>query len=525
MNRELDSDKVRRSVEALVDETTSLNAREPVEPPTCFKPFPVDALPEPLRKFVIAGAKSIGCDPSYVALPLLVVIAAAIGNTRRLQLKRGWLVPAILWAAIVGESGTAKTPAFKLAMRLLRERQRKALERHAEAMRQYETDLARYEKAHTEWKRNKKTADDPPERPEAPQADRCIVSDTTVEALAVLLQSNPRGLLLARDELASWFGSFDRYSGKTGADAAQWLSMHNGETIIVDRKTGNPRTLFVEEAAVWICGGIQPTIMHRALGIEHRESGLGARLLVACPPRKAKRWTEADIDPTMEVEIVRMIDRLFELQPIIGDECRPRAVVVGLTPGAKDAWKTYYNHHAEEQTDLVGELAAAWSKLEEYAARLALVIHFARWAADDPTLVSVEVVDAVSMAAGIRLATWFKHEARRVYALLAETDEEREQRKLVEWLERKGKPVTPRNVQQSCRWLRKPGAAEEALGGLADAGYGYFEPTPRGRPGQPTRYFRLSQDSTVNGNGVAPEANGDTDDVDALDDAASLSED
>ena len=50
--------------------------------------------------------------------------------------------------------------------------------------------------------------------------------------------------------------------------------------------------------------------MHRALGIEHRESGLAARLLLTCPPRKAKRWTEADIDPATEAAIAGLLDRL-----------------------------------------------------------------------------------------------------------------------------------------------------------------------------------------------------------------------
>jgi hypothetical protein len=66
-----------------------------------FRPFPLHALPAPIRGFVDAGARAIGCDPSYLALPLLTAIAAAIGNTRRLELKRGWSAPAILWGAIV----------------------------------------------------------------------------------------------------------------------------------------------------------------------------------------------------------------------------------------------------------------------------------------------------------------------------------------------------------------------------------------------------------------------------------------
>lgn len=422
------------------------------------------------------------------------------GNARRLQLKRGWTAPAILWVAIVGESGTAKTPAFKLALQAIRQRQHKAMERNAEVMKQYETDLAHHEKALGEWKRDKKAANNPPAKPEVPQAERCIVSDTTVEALVPLLLANPRGLLLARDELAGWIGSFDRYAGgKGGADAAHWLSMHNGESIFMDRKTGVPPTIYVPQALVSICGGIQPAILHRALGSEHRESGLAARLLLTCPPRMAKCWTEADIDPMAEAAIARLIDRLYELQPIETDEGELRPVVVHLSRDAKEDWKAFYNAHAQEQKDLAGDLSAAWSKLEEYAARLALVIHFARWAAADPTLASADVVDVASMAAGIALVTWFKGEARRVYSLLGETDEDRDQRRLVEWIERKGEPVTARDVQMGCRWLKESGAAEAALEQLAKAGCGHWRDTPTtAKGGRPARAFTLVNTVNVN---------------------------
>ncbi len=320
----------------------------------------------------------------------------------------------------MGESGTSKTPAFKLVMRPLRELQTKALETHGEVMLQYETDLAHYEKAMSEWKRSKKNEEPPPVKPDPPQAARYVVNDTTVEALAPMLQSNPRGVLMARDELAGWLGSFDRYSsGAGGADASNWLSMFNGESIIVDRKTGHPRTIYVPQASVSITGGIQPAILHRALGTQHRESGLAARLLLTCPPRKPKRWTEADIDPESEAALATLFGRLYDLHPTVDSQGHPCPMIVRMTREAKSAWKNYYNRHAVEQTDLTGELSAAWSKLEEYVARIALVIHCVRWAANDPKLESPDVVDAISMKAAIRLTEWFKFEARRVYALLS----------------------------------------------------------------------------------------------------------
>jgi hypothetical protein len=487
-----------------------------------FVPFPVDALPQPLRSFVIAGARAMCCDRSYLALPMLTAAAAAIGNSRRLQLKWDWLAPPILWVAMVGVSGTVKTAPFKLAMRPIRERQRRAMKRYEELLQEYEKERLQYEKVLLTWKRSKST-DDPPVKPEAPQAERYIVSDTTVEALAPILLANPRGVLLACDELAGWLGSFDRYSvGKGRGDAAHWLSMHNAESIIVDRRTGVPRTIFVPYAAVCVCGGIQPGTLHRALGVEHRESGLAARLLLTCPPRRAKVWTDADIDAAAQAEIVRLFDRLFNLQPVITDDGELCPVVVRLSADAKPAWTAYFNTLNAEQVELDGELAAAWSKLEEYAPRLALVIHFIRWAADDPTLVSPDIVDEVSMRAGITLAEWFKNEARRVYALLAETPKDRDIRRLIEWLERRGGSATARDAFTGCRWLREPGAAEAALEELVKGSHGTWESTPPGQRGQPTRHFRLLR---VSSNDLFPEENGITADADSADTSESHGDD
>ena len=459
-----------------------------------FVPFPVEALPEPIRGFVASGTKAIGCDSSFLALPLLVALASAIGNTRRLELKRGWSVPPILWGAIVGESGTAKTPAFKLVMKPIEERQQRAFKRHAEAMTHHEAELTRWEKEMTTWKRSKNATAEPPAKPEPPPAKRFSVADTTVEALAPILSANPRGLLLARDELSGWFGSFDRYAGKgkSNADAANWLSMFTAGSITVDRKTGTPRTIHVPHAAVCIAGGIQPGILKRALGEEHGESGLAARLLLAYPPRRAKQWTDADIDPTAEAELAHLFDRLYGLQPSDDDDGEPRPVRVQLTADALQLYKVYVNANGAEQVELTGDLSAAWSKLEEYAARFALVIHFVRYAAHDPTLKNAESVDAESMKAGIRLATWFKNEARRVYGMLSETETQQDQRWLADWVERQGGSVTAREAQQGCRWLKEPGTAEAALEELVKAGKGRWEPTPSGQRGQPTRRFTLN---------------------------------
>jgi hypothetical protein len=240
-------------------------------------------------------------------------------------------------------------------------------------------------------------------------------------------------------------------------------------------------------------------------------------LLLACPPRRPKRWTDADIDPTIENGIEQLLERLYALQPAIDADGNPFPVVVHLTSEAQAAWKAYYNAHAQEHVELFGELSAAWSKLEECAARFALVIHCVRSVTGDPALDSEGVVDLRSMRAGVRLTEWFKRETRRVYALLGESDDERDDRRLVEFVERKGGSVTCREVRQGCRWLREPGIAEAALNALVKARRGVWELSPAGRPGQPTRRFRLSV-VNVNGNAETSEVHVDTVDVDTVDD-------
>ena len=473
-----------------------------VEP---FRPFPVDTLPEPLDSFVDAASQAMVCDPSFVALPVLAALASAIGSTRRVVLKSGWSEPAILWAAIVGESGTTKTPAFRLAMKPLRDLQGKALQAHANEMQRHETDLAHYEKDLTRWKRDKGDSD-PPEKPECPSAIRYIVSDTTTEALAPLLLTNPRGLLLGRDELAGWIGSFDRYtSGRGGGDAAHWLSMHAGEALVIDRKTGIPRTIFVPQAYVSVCGGIQTGTLNRALGVEHRENGLAARLLLTCPPRRLKRWTEADIDPRAEAELARLLGRLYDLEPAVDEDMNPVPVFVGMTAGAKRLWVDFFNAHGLEQVDLSNELSAAWSKLEGYAARLALVVHYARWAADDVSLQHPDRIDADSMRRAVTLTEWFKQEARRVYGVLGETDEQRDQRQLVEWIQRRGGAVAARDLQQGPRQYRgSSDAAEAALEELVKAGFGSWQDLPTtDKGGRPGRVFQLGN----SGNGYTTPEN------------------
>jgi len=464
-----------------------------------FVPFPVEVLPEPLRTYVASGSRAIGCDPSYLALPLLASLASVIGTSCQIELKPEWREFPILWAAIIGDSGTMKTPAFKLAMAPIRKLQDMAFKEHEAERVKWDLEQARYEAQLTAYrKKATTTADlsDPPERPVSPIARRLVVQDTTVEAMAPILRDNPRGVLVARDELSGFIAGFGVYGvGKARADVAHWLSMHSGDSVTIDRRRGDPPTIYIPTAAVSITGGIQPEILRRVLGQEYYENGLAARLLLAAPTPPRKRWTEAAMDPEVQMQLQRVLGILFGLEAETFDDGGRRPRIIRLSADARRVWVEFYNTHAIEQEEMeTSNLKAAWSKLEGYAARLGLVVHLTRWAAGDPACRDVGQVDESSIAAGIALSRWFGNEARRVYAMLAESPQQRELRQLVAWIAGRGGSTTVRDLMRGPRPYRDDQErAERGLAALVTAGVGYWDPGAAGSTGgRPTLRFRLN---------------------------------
>lgn len=503
---------LREKIERLADETEPLQpkadtaittpatpkATSTSSPVEKYRPFPTDALPEPLASFAAETASAIGCDPAYVGLPLLTVAGAAIGTTRRLELKHNYAAPPILWSVIVGESGTSKSPALRSVLEHVRGRERRLREEHAVERRDYEHAVEAYEKERSAWRGDKKAVTDPPERPAEPISQRALVSDVTVEALAAKLADNRRGLLLARDELAGFFNGLDRYANKSGgggSDESFYLSCYNAESHAVDRRTGDRREIYVAQAALWITGTIQPTILARALGRQRIESGLLARLLLVAPPPRPAKWSEAEVSVFVRQSSHDVLDRLYELEPDNDNEGRPESRIVRLNADAKRAYVAWHDRHAEEAIELPTEdLKAAASKLRETAARVALVFHEVRLA--DGDTVEAGYVDAETMDRAIRFVEWQKHELRRVYSLLSESEIDRAIRqaddRLTAFVVSQGGTVATRDVIAGIRSVPDADAAEKALQRLVDVGRGdWIDKPPTERGGRPARLFVL----------------------------------
>lgn len=484
---------IRTALEAIIAKGEPVPAAAIEEPADegddlVWTPFPVDALPEPLATFVNEAAAAIGVDPSMIALPLLAMVAGAIGNTRRLVVKSGWKVPPILWTAVISESGSGKTPAFRAVTQFTDFAQTKAFLAHEAAVAEYETAMTNYE---LQLKDRAKRGGTAPEKPEKPVARRFVVNDTTVEALMPILRDNPRGVVLGADELAQWFTSHDAYraSGRAGVDRPKWLSMFDAGPVTCDRKTSG--TIHVPSAAVSITGGVQPAILRTLLTPDNMTSGLVARFMLAMPPRLVMRWSENTISFATMDEVANLFGLLIDGLPA-GDIATDGAKELDLNMEAKDEFRRFAEDIYSQQATASGAAAAMLSKLTSLAGRLALVIHVARQAGREPTL--GDRVDIDSIRRGIAIARWAGAEQQRVYRLLVAdggVDEAADDAvRLGRWLADHGGRASDRDIGKGLARFRDDQVrADTAVQRLVAEGRAVRETTVTG--GRPSRGVRL----------------------------------
>src|SRR5215204_5626857 len=234
--------------------------------------FDYRMLPDAFRGWAEDVAERMQVPPDFVAAPLMVAFSAVVGRKVGIRPKRDddWLAIANLWGAIVGSPGLLKSPALKEALAPMNTLIARAIEDYKEEMKEYEAEKEIRE-ARGDWfaseKRKLARAGDmvklqefiegnrPEDEPEPPKERRYRTEDTTTEKLGELLNENPNGLMIFRDELVGFLRSLDKY-GREG-DRQFYLEAWNGDQPFNVDRIGRG-SLRVEALCLSILGGIQP---------------------------------------------------------------------------------------------------------------------------------------------------------------------------------------------------------------------------------------------------------------------------
>lgn len=382
------------SVDDLVDGDSDPSKLQKLQVESCnrtrleWKDFPLDVLPGATEKYSRAQAEAMCVDPSMIAVPSLVVLSAAVGNSRHVRIKSNWTEPATLWEMIIQASGSLKSPTQEKALAPVLRIERRLKD-------EWEEELA-------EWQEKEND-----ERGPKPTRERRLVNDATVESVALLHDDHPRGLLLYRDELAGWLGSFNQYN-RGDSDLQNWIEFYESRPVQVDRKSSDRPSIFIEHPSVSVMGTIQPEVLEDRLDALHFQSGFVARTLLCEPPERPRRFNDHDVTAETKEGYHGLVEQLYSLS--MPDRSKMMVDIdLPLSPEAREIYGDFFNECERINENLrSGPLRALVSKNQAVAARLALILQLS----DDP---SSEEIRCDAMTAGATLARWFRHEAARIY--------------------------------------------------------------------------------------------------------------
>jgi putative DNA primase/helicase len=374
---------------------------EPEQVPTQLPPVqPFDPrrfVPPVLAPWVEDIAERAQCPPDFVGVAAMVEAAAPVGRQITIRPKRAdeWTVVPNLWGLVVGRPGIMKSPALHDALkplrRLIAEAQAEFRIKSAELDFMAAKQKALQDKLKRELGKRLEANDATDdlraaflESPAytAPTERRYLVNDTTVEKLGELLNQNPNGLLLFRDELLGFLGTMDRQGHEN--DRAFYCEAWDGNASYTYDRIARG-TLHIERCCLSVLGGIQPGPLRGYLAEVFsggRDDGLVQRFQLLVYPDMPGEWRNVDRCPEARgLEAATDIyKRLAQLTPeIVG----ATSVTVGdppylrFAPGAQeafDAWRAKLERtlRADDEHPVI---TSHLSKYRSLMPSLALLLH------------------------------------------------------------------------------------------------------------------------------------------------------
>jgi len=417
--------------------------RQPLPPES--EPVPTLAdklLPDGLRPYLVDVAERVSIPLEFVAAPAIVALGATVGRSCALRPMAfdDWQVVPNLWGAIVGPPGVMKSAAIAQALKPISHLASLASRNFEEAQRERDAAVevikARRDAARDAMKAAAKKNDaDALETKRVELVDlaaeeeggevterRFITSDVTIEKLGALLRTNPRGLMLNRDELIGWLRGLDRED--RAESRAFFLEAWNGDGRFTSDRIGRG-TVHVEGLCMSVFGGIQPGRLRPyvlgAIAGDEEADGLLQRFGLLVWPDTFGDWKGVDRWPNRDARkrAFSVFEKLSSLDPrSIGAEIEDEGGI------------PFFRFAPEAQSLFLGWRQELERRLrsKEMTATPAFTSHLAKYRSLVPGLALLfHLTDAVDgddsgpvgerpLGLAIRWATFLEAHARKLYA-------------------------------------------------------------------------------------------------------------
>ncbi|MBV5310659.1 DUF3987 domain-containing protein, partial [Chromatium okenii] len=332
-------------------------------------------IPEPLRGFLMDISMRMQVPVDFPTVSILTVIGSLIGHkvvAFPRQYDNTWVVPANVWGLLVGPPGVKKTPALMSTLGYLQKSQKDANEQHKQDMQQFAADenvhkikIKAAEKvlekainsSITTNSATKPTNNNASSVAAAQQAydalyhkapkkapwKKYYTQDTTIEMLQVILQDNPNGTLVLRDEVVSLISSFEKKGHES--DRGFYLEGWNGTNAYTVERLSR-ESVVIDQVCLSLIGTTQPGAFSKyirgSLNNGHEADGLVPRFqLMVCP--KIDRYVQHDVKPneTSQKQVNDLLEKIDHFQPNYFSDLRKKDNYIGY--GFSLEAQTYFN--------------------------------------------------------------------------------------------------------------------------------------------------------------------------------------
>ncbi len=432
---------------ATVNESNGWPEPHPLVAKIQSEPFPLDALPDNLRKAVeeVAG---------FVKAPLPLVVSSALAalslacqahmDAKRAEKLEG---PIGLFLLTIADSGERKSTCDGFFIEAIRQYEDEKTELMKPKIDVYQAAISAWvaerdgilnaiksasAKSKSTNELKKELAELEKEKPEPPRVPRMLLTDETPENLAWGLAKNWPSAGVISSEAGVVLGSHGMGKDSVMRNLGLLNTLWDGGTISIGRKTSESFT--VRGARLTIALQIQEATLKSFFdksGVLARGTGFLARFLIAWPDSTQgyRLFTEPPLNWPHLASFNRRIIQILEQPVPISEDGVLSPTVISLSTEAKMAWVQY---HDTLEIELMkgGELydvRDVASKSADNAVRLAVL--FQQFEHGKSGAVELEYFERAS-----RIAAWYLNESRRFFEELAQSVEVADLVRLNNWL-------------------------------------------------------------------------------------------
>jgi hypothetical protein len=328
--------------------------------------FPIEIFPIQVQNYMIECNQTLDSSIEFMGASFLWLLSVIIGNSCKIEVKRGWYSSANIWIACVGKAGLGKTPSINNIIFPLKKINNEEIKRYIKQSSKYEA----YEALDKKEKENAEVI-------KKPIKTQFIVNDVTIEALVELHEENKNSIGVFKDELAGWFKDMNKY--RQGSDLEFWLSSWSNQGVTVNRKTA--KNSFVESPVIPVLGGIQPSILTQFFTEENKDNGFIDRMLLVFPHLEIEKYNSNEIKEEVYQWYSDFIIDMYQtvkthlVKYNLSDEIEPN--ICKFSDEAKKEWERIYNKITDLQNsdDESEYFKSMLPKQKDYITRFSLILN------------------------------------------------------------------------------------------------------------------------------------------------------